>query len=246
MSITAFYHFFIPEDISKCLMSSMWIDEQLGCVVRSNLHTYATINMHITMPVNFMYTPDIAMRDRLVKYINLRYPFVNIIGIRSLQDENVYEGSTLSELYNHCLTNDGYVLYFHNKGMHSTGIETTCWRQILNHYMITEWKQCVNALQDYEISCVSDIHVENSEHAITSGNFWWARNTYIRTLQPPLSVEDYAPNHVDPSIKRYAYELWLRKNTPSAWYIAHTKAWHYDTPIFLEAMLEGIDLPRFH
>lgn len=134
-------------------------------------------------------------------------------------EENTYEFSTLIFLQNYCKINkNGISLYYHTKGTSrkkNTNIES--WRECLEYFNIDKWKSNflkIN-LENFDVSGALyitwfhflDIKLEN----YYSGNFWWAKNSYISNL----------PNidklfHKEPE-NRTLCELWIGMS-PHLWF----------------------------
>ena len=251
--IEVFYHLLIPAD----LRASYWtwlVDSQLTLIKNSELASIAKINMAITMPKHwaFIYSPTIPFRknkdrnaeinfeNKVREYINLRYPFVNLIDIRDSGDVNLFEGQTLKLLWDRCNEVDVDVLYIHGKGTVSLSAPVANWRDILNHYCITKWASAVAKLQNADVVGIKDSTTETQD-LITSGNFWWAKSSHIRKLPDPLLSQQYMPNpvfHRDGPSYRWAMEYWVRSNNPSFHCLVDTNTCHFDDYCFLEDLLK--------
>jgi len=119
-----------------------------------------------------------------------------------------YELPTQKLLYDFCNKNCDYlVLYLHTKGVGKT--INPCvedWVEYMTHFCITKWKNCVEQLQTYQTAGV-DLREEPVLHY--SGNFWWARASYILLLPDPIqykNIELY-PNPLQSS--RHNQEFWI-------------------------------------
>lgn len=219
-----FYHVYVPTNNNYWIW---WIDQQLGLIRESGL--YARVHLSITS--------EFSTLQQISQYVNRRYGFVHNIFYRDIADHNIYEGATL-RLINDIIPRDGITLYIHNKGMTSGNRHVSNWREILNHYMITKWRECSFLLKEYDVVGVADRHCINSGRVITSGNFWWANNYYLRTLKDPIKSEEYC--HI-PSWRedyRYAFERWITSNNPHLGYIIETGIEHYEEDCFLEQLKE--------
>ena len=244
-NIAVFYHLYISDTSESWIW---WVDEQMGLLKSSGLSDAATINMCITVPVGLMNNKhSLTFDEMVVKYIKDNHPFVNIVDIRGTQEEpNIFEGQTIYQLYQHCLKNDGYVFYFHNKGMSSYSSHIPyClkdWRHYMQYFNIEKWKECVAKLDEgYDCTGVSwikredlagDVPTEGKRYIGNhfAGNFWWARNDYIRKLSDPLKIEDYVhvPSMVDFfKTYRYAFELWIGDENTKYYSFYQTKTHHY-------------------
>lgn len=202
--ITVFYHYYIP-DSPTALFWDLWIDEQIGLAVKSGLSRIANFNMCITMPVHWVtagnYKFSIDFKHKLIEYVKLRYPFVNILDVRDTGEPNIYEGSTLATLHKYCQSvQDEYIVYYHTKGSSNISPEAKLWRQLLDEIMINQWQMRYHDIQGYDAIGVEDSGPLN----IFSGNYFWAKSNYIATLPCPLE------NFTD----RYSFEAWLFLNNP--------------------------------
>lgn len=217
----------------------MLIDEQMKLLKTSRLAEVATINVVMTIPMYFTFIYEHGQKFVVIlrEYIKKRYPFVNILEIRDTGEKSLYEGQTLRFLHEYSFKGDFDICYFHSKGMTSSSPAVICWREILNHFVVQEWPTCVKMLKDYDMVGVKDACVSAG---MTSGNFWWAKSEYIRTLPEPLDSSKYEkspeffPNGYD---YRYAFEYWPTVGNPKLSYIADTKTDHFSNICYLENLL---------
>ena len=234
MNIELFYHLYIPPDERRAL-STWWIDDHVARLRFSGLINIAKVNMCITMPI---YLDFGNFGENLKKYINTRYPFINILDIRDTSEpNNIYEGQTLKFLYDRCLLDDNtVVLYTHSKGIGHPTISNNCWRQILDHYSVNRWKKCVDILENTNTELVG---VKDISALTVSGNVWWAKSSYIKTLPEPVDSSKYAVVHKWPGTKEYrwAFEDWISLNNPRTYHMANTQVYHYDTTRYLEDLI---------
>ena len=238
-SITVFYHLFIPDTNNMWIW---WIDEQMSLLKTSGLADKAKINMGVTLPLGlFNSKTGHSYDDMVFEYIKERYPFVNIIDILPVGNQpNFYEGQTLAKVYEHCQEDDGYVFYFHNKGIssYSTHIPGAIkdWRHYMQYYNIEKWEDCVAKLEEGYQCCGVD-WVERHDIKLDfvvqhyAGNFWWARNDYIRTLKHPLKIEEYMD--VEAMMRelqnyRYCFELWMATGNPKQHCFHYRRHHQYD------------------
>jgi hypothetical protein len=246
--IKVYYHFFIPPD-DRAGSWHWWIDQQLGMIKKNKLFAVAEINMCITMPrywtelfgieiFTHAVPNPINFEEKVREYINLRYPFVKIVDIRDINDFNIYEGQTISRLHYDAQHKDFDVCYFQNKGAVSGFTPHIAnWRDVLNHYIIQEWTSCVGKLKDYDLVGIAD---RNCSNIMLSGNFWWSKSEYIRTLPEPLASQGYIEDtnfHPLGSSYRYAFEHWVAKGNPKLFHIVETHVDHYSEYCFLEDFL---------
>jgi hypothetical protein len=246
--IKLYYHFFIPPD-HRAGGWHWWVDQQLGMVKRSGLANVAKVKMFITMPrywtemfgIN-IYTHavqnPINFEAKVREYINIRYSFVEICDVRDVGEVNIYEGQTLDRLRLDAQDGNYDICYIQNKGAVSGFTPHVAnWRDLLNHYIINQWTECVHLLDDYNVVGVAD---RNSNNIMCSGNFWWAKSEYIKRLPEPLDSQYYMTDENffpwGPSY-RYAFEHWITKANPKLKYIVETHVDHYSEYCFLEDFL---------
>jgi hypothetical protein len=246
--IKLYYHFFIPPD-HRAGGWHWWIDQQLGIIKKTKLYDLAEVNMCITMPrywtemfgIN-IYTHSVMnpinFEQKVREYIELRYPFVKIRDIRDVMEPNIYEGQTLKLLHEESLNSNHDICYFQNKGAISGFTAMVAnWRDLLNHYILNEWPVCVNKLKEYDLVGIAD---RNSKNIMCSGNFWWSKSEYIKTLPNPIDSQNYmldADFHPWGHSYRYAFEHWVAKGNPKLNYIVETHVDHYSEYCFLEDFL---------
>lgn len=249
--IEVFYHLYIPDNY-YAVNWHWFVDQQLSAIRNSKLSDIATINIAITMP-RWWNTLDgdtiiknsnewevqahehILFDEKVREYINMRYPFVNIIDIRDISQPNIYEGQTLELLHKRCSEVDINVLYIHSKGVRKSGYACVAnWREVLNYFCITQWAKCLKNLETSDVVGVSD---KLSHDSILSGNFWWSKSSYIKTLPEPLDSTKYVKydyQYPDQPNYRFAFEYWVLANSPKIYHIASTDTNHYRNYCFLE------------
>lgn len=236
-ALEVYYHFYIPENHQVANYCNWWLDSQLKTLIESRLHDHAKINMCITMPKYWDNILGIHIKDntfynvctfeyKIREYIDFRYPFINIIDIRDTSEPNIYEGHTLKYLHDKSQTKDMYALYFHNKGMVSNKFTVGTWRETLDHFLITKWRECVRLLEDADVVGMSDRFLP------ISSNFFWADNVYIQQRPNPLESDKYIlPEESDLApwgpAYRYAFEKWILRGNPTIANIHETNLCHY-------------------
>lgn len=99
------------------------------------------------------------------------------------------------------------ILYLHTKGVGKN--ENQCiedWVQYMCYFCIDKWGEAVEKLDTHDTTGV-DLLVQPELHY--SGNFWWARASYIQTLPSPVEFADIVkyPNALN-SV-RHNQEFWI-------------------------------------
>ena len=217
---------------------------------KSKLSNISQVYVTFTMPLYWTSCGNVPYRsndnpqhcitfgEKVQEYMRMRYPWVTILEMRDIS-ANLFEGLTLKYLHDMSQSQDFLVLYIHTKGISTASESVHNWRQVLNHYHINEWTKAIRLLDTYQVLGCEDSHSAN--HAIVSGNFFWSRSDYVRTLVEPLDTTVYTyeeqlwpGNHA----YRYGFELWILSKNPQVYYWVDTKINHYDKYCFLEDLLK--------
>ena len=121
---------------------------------------------------------------------------------------------TLNALREHALLEEFNVLYIHTKGVAylekgNTKEIVTYWRKYMEHFCIGKWKECLDALDEFDAAGCEfygpNKHFSGNTNPHFSGNFWWARSSYLRTL-PRVDDVVLPEMHSAPRMKA---EFWL-------------------------------------
>lgn len=99
--------------------------------------------------------------------------------------------------------NNGFTLYFHTKGCgKEIKDHRENWDSQMAYTVINNWRICLKKLKFY--NCVG-LYIREQAHTKKihfSGNFWWAKNDYIKTLSKIENVNK----------DRFYYEFWIAEN----------------------------------
>lgn len=129
---------------------------------------------------------------------------------------NIGETPTLSRMYADSQNEDFNILYFHMKGITATLNNLVVpgrvskyknrydWRQLLNWGVLTEWRQCVEALKEVDVAGADYTDVPNK---FFRGNFFWTKSQHVRTLPDPEPLEWWE------ECKEKTGDEWLSKST---------------------------------
>jgi len=97
-------------------------------------------------------------------------------------DVTLAEIPTLESLRERAMVEDFNVLYFHTKGVSHPDTDYDFmrkWRKYMEGYCIGKWKECITHLKRFDtVGC--EYHAAPFKHF--SGNFWWSKASYLRTL----------------------------------------------------------------
>lgn len=90
------------------------------------------------------------------------------------------------------------ILYLHGKGVSQLSRDDVrphtkdcirAWREYMEYFMLEEYEACFKALDGDKDICGVEYRTFPDFHF--SGNFWWANNSYLKTLPP---IESLAPD----------------------------------------------------
>lgn len=139
------------------------------------------------------------------------------------EDFEPAELPTLAWLQSFCLDHDGLVYYQHTKGVFRQGLGQEQWRRCMEHFVIHEHQQCIEALADHDLCGIN--WGDRGWCRFFGGNFWWARAQYIRTL-PDIHSLTLRPG-LDPA-PRHVCERWIGENPAARVKCLHdTRTDHY-------------------
>lgn len=145
-------------------------------------------------------------------------------------DLSLYEYETLRMLREYSKTDEGLLWYAHTKGASKTqhewdknqdyyktrwGIESLEvlvrhereWRYYMQHFVFKKHTQCIEALNDHDVAGPS---WRDDDFPHFSGNFWWARSSYVRKLRSPYALRRQYQWIDD----RVGAEAWIGSHSP--------------------------------
>lgn len=144
------------------------------------------------------------------------------------EDVSRAERVTLEHLHDECTVSDHMfpVLYLHSKGISRVGSQPVKdWTDFMLYYMF-QVSLCTYALCDLQFQTVGvDYRDRPSPHY--SGNFWWARSDYIKSLPRSCQEDNY-----------HAPEFWLCQRVQKALCLYESHVHHYRQEYPLD-MYEG-------
>lgn len=185
----------------------MLLYEQLDCIEGSELHHHCEVEICVSSnQENYK-----KLQENIKSYSFLKSTWFDI---NIEEHKNYYEGTTLLKLYDECSSYDN-VGYIHSKGMTSLSKQVNRWRKVLEYGVIERWHDNINALnKGYDVSGI----IWNYDSYHFSGNFWWAKSSYIKTLPRPV-IEKWKRHLLPPGESwnsRLRYEGWIGINFPKA------------------------------
>lgn len=136
---------------------------------------------------------------------------VNIIV--QTEDTSQFERICLSKIHEKSMSEDCNICYMHTKGVTKAGNQKVKdWVDLMLYFMIEKFNLCIDGLKEHDtvgimLNMVPPKYMHTcsltdpSMSAHYSGNFWWARSEYIRTL-----ISKIGNAYIDP-------ELWIASGT---------------------------------
>jgi hypothetical protein len=159
-------------------------------------------------------------------------PKITIVG--HARDVSLRETSTLNLLHEHAQREEFDVLYVHTKGV-SHDPDSFCfvnvreWVEYLCHFNIYRHERCRALLRTYDAVGVNLQGGRSEGDALHySGNFWWSKASYIRTLNRCEQTSHNAP------------EFWLTETRAGSYRsLWHSGVNHYHEPYPASRYLGG-------
>jgi hypothetical protein len=99
------------------------------------------------------------------------------------------------------------ILYFSGLGVTNNSEFKKSWRAYLTHFVITHYKKCLEALDNFDV-CGVDWRTNPVPHY--SGNFWWANSKYLKTLPKIQTINK--PNSPRVLTLRHNAEMYIGMN----------------------------------
>jgi len=179
-SVYIFYHIFCNEEtmrvlrdqVTKITYSGLYdaVDQIYCCIVGEEAHIQNVKTFVESLPKKFI--------------IHATGP-----------NDTTYERFTLTKIAPLVKDNDVF-LYIHTKGVTRTKnknndltySETYLWRNYMEHFLIKNYKSCLEKLKEYDV-----VGVRYSTRLIGphfSGNFWWSTGKYWTKLTSSVQIGD--------------------------------------------------------
>ena len=104
--------------------------------------------------------------------------------------DNIEEGemATLDNIREYAINNENCnILYLHLKGVTDNSLNKCLsdWREYMLYFCVEKIDACLELLKNND-TCGVDLRDIPTKHY--SGNFWWAKSDYIKTLPPVSSL----------------------------------------------------------
>ena len=123
----------------------------------------------------------------------------------------VFEVPTQKLLYDFsCVNKDYNVLYIHTKGVgQKINLCIEDWINYMLYFLVEKHDDVLELLKTYNTVGV-DLREEPTLHY--SGNFWWAKSSYISSLPDPVLFKDLSKYPNPLNSERHNQEFWICYN----------------------------------
>ena len=133
----------------------------------------------------------------------------------------LYEIPTINKIQHFCQENNNCnILYLHTKGVcyNDDYHEENNWIDMMLYFLVEQHELCISKLFS-GIQTVGCNFTDTNYPPHFSGNFWWAKSSYINTLPSLIEkTENVIPNDA---------EFWLCQNNPSIYELHKSNINHY-------------------
>lgn len=229
-----YYHVYLTDN------PSIWsgiVIEQLRCMDESTLLKsldnieFVVITQNDGRVSAFKKLCETFETSAKINYTFIQNPYKSDIEMLTNieSDATITENVTMQKIYNDAQNEDTNLLYVHTKGITSLikhfnrgnvhdYMKYYYWRQYLNWGVLTKWIRCYN--QTLYLNDVAGINYRDNPSPHFSGNFWWSKSSYIKTLPDPSTLDWWNKlqrNTTDSWLKvashRFRDEMWVCSNT---------------------------------
>lgn len=190
-----------------CFIHSTHIEE-CGTVIIDDLINYLNIRDFFSK-IDFLFINNIGIELDEDKYKEISE---KIIIVNFSDDVSLFECCTIKQMITFSKLNPDYkILYLHTKGV--SHVNNTAlfhiiksWSYYMLYSLVDKMNDCISVLDDYDtVGCNYQIALENNISPHYSGNFWWARASYLKKL----NMLDFKVKH-DAELKIFSKSpLWF-------------------------------------
>jgi hypothetical protein len=182
--VHVYYHIYAIDGVESI------IDEQLSLIKK-----------HFDFPYILNVGISIADDNTSIDYIINK--FEKIRDVRSKGNEFVT--LDLIEKDKEKFGDSDYILYIHTKGASKQNLENVVsWRHLMNYFNIEKYKNIFKIFEKTDYNTYGVLLGSAGKWKLYSGNFWWAKSSYVKTIKMDgvrknrFNAEvDYIQNGVD-------------------------------------------------
>ena len=157
--VHVYYHIYVIDGVESI------IDEQLNL-----------IKTHFDFP--YILNVGISIADDNISIDYIINKFEKIRDVRSKGNEFVT--LDLIEKDKEKFGDSDYILYIHTKGASNQNVIS--WRHLMNYFNIEKVKNVFKLFEKTEFNTYGVHYIALNNKSHYSGNFWWAKSSYLKTL----------------------------------------------------------------
>ena len=232
-----FYHLYLSDS------TTAWVDifiQQMDSIVKKDLIAYLE---EVKVTAITQNDERVDVLKNLCRHYNIKFDLEFVQNPYKNDQEMVHnlngpktvsEEYTLSKIHQYCLTEDANVCYIHNKGMTShirhlmnsnlteVYLRNYYWRKYLDWGVLGQWYKYHDRLSYYDVMGIN-YREHPSKHF--SGNYWWSKSSYIKTLPKPSDLNWWN------KLKEKSNDSWL-KSAPNRFKDEHWICCGKDVKVF--------------
>jgi hypothetical protein len=182
--IHIYYHIYAIDGVETI------IDEQLNL-----------IKSHFDFPYILNVGISIGQDDKCITHILNKFDNVRDVRARG----NEFVTLDLIEKDKDKFGDSDYILYLHTKGASKQNLENVIsWRHLMNYFNIEKYKNIFKIFEKTDYNTYGVLLGSAGKWKLYSGNFWWAKASYLKTIKMDgvkknrFNAEvDYIQNGVD-------------------------------------------------
>lgn len=224
-----YYHIYLTDEWgtwSSIMLEQFKIMQETGIFAyldefRVTMVTKQSINPAYAMAITQLYFPR-------AQFNLLHSPYKNdeemLSQWGSTGSMEFSENKTMKHIWDSAQKEDSIFLYCHSKGI-TAPLQYLkrgdivrfnsyhYWRAFLNWGVLENWRDCVDVLEKADIAGVNFFETPAPHF---SGNFWWSKSSYIKTLPDPATKDwwrDLQAKTTDQWLKtapdRFSDEMWV-------------------------------------
>jgi hypothetical protein len=158
-----YYHIYAIDGVESI------IDEQISLIEK-----------HFDFP--YILNVGISLAEENKSIYHLLERFENIRDIRAKGNE--FTTLELIEKDTEKFADSDYILYFHTKGASKQdNTNVISWRHLMNYFNIEKAKNVFKLFEKTDFNTYGVLFGTAGKWRIYSGNFWWAKASYLKTIE---------------------------------------------------------------
>lgn len=179
--VYVYYHIYAIDGVETI------IDEQLSLIKK-----------HFDFPYILNVGISIAKENQSISYILNKFEFEVVRDVRAMGNE--FTTLDLLEKDKKKFGDSDYILYLHTKGASKQNDinfnNIVSWRHLMNYFNIERVKDVFKLFQKTDYNTYGVLFGRAGKWTIYSGNFWWMKGEYAKTLH----IDNVKRNRFNPEV----------------------------------------------